>query len=56
MKEEAGKRNCLGFISHVKDFQFAIYYIGKPLNDYQNRNDKKSIYAQEQLLGLGYGR
>lgn len=51
MKEEVGKRNCLGFISHVKDFQFAIYYIGKPLNDYQNRNDKNPFMLKNNYSG-----
>lgn len=39
MREEPG-RICLGFISHVKDFEVAIYCNGKPLNDYQIKMTK----------------
>lgn len=29
MREKARKRNYLSFISHVKDFELAIYTMGK---------------------------
>lgn len=40
MREETGNRNCLGFISHVKDSEFAINYNEKLSNECQNKNDK----------------
>lgn len=40
VREDTGKRNCLGFINHVKDFELAFYCNGKVLKNYQNMNDK----------------
>ena len=43
---EVGKRNCLGSVSHVKDFELAMYCSGKMLNDYWNMNDKNTFRLQ----------
>ena len=47
---EVGKRNCLGSISHVKNFDLAMYYRGKTLNDYWNMNDKITFRIQNNEI------
>ena len=50
MMREVGKRNCLGSINHVKDFELAMYCSGKMLNDYWNTNDKNTFRLQNSSL------
>lgn len=55
MKEEAGQRNCLGFISHDKDSEFAIHYNENSLSDCHNKNDKNPLRLQNNYSGEGVG-